>query len=249
MKTLLKISVVVIIAAVCMAPTTLMQAVTPTGQYVKDDGTTGPGGTGSYIPPTGTGWAHFTNGVQDAACTDIQAWAKATTKPTYTAAEVGADASGLAVSCTTGIGTKLVNDTATLGTRLKNDTSGLGTSLAGKLGTSAAAADVTVTGTAIAAALKGDTTGLGTALAGKAATSHTHTAIDTCNIRASKVMKLDSLKIVTGLRVTNTEQCGKLIVGTGTLALDSIEIKDGTTDTLIIGAFGKKWKFLPIANQ
>jgi hypothetical protein len=221
MKNILKILFLLSIVLFTMAPTTLMQAVNPTGQYVKDDGTTGPGGTGSYTPPTGTGWAHFTNGVQDAACTDIQAWAKATTKPAYTAAEVGADAAGLAVACTTGLGTKLINDTATLGTRLKNDTAGM----------------------------KNDTVGLGTALAGKSATSHTHTTIDTCNIRAGKVMKLDSLKIVTGLRVTNTIQSGKLIVGTGTLALDSIEIKDGTTDTLIIGAFGKKWKFLPLSNQ
>lgn len=165
--------------------------------------------TGTYTPPSGTGWVYILNGVQG------------TTATTPTAAQVGADAAGLAVACTTGLGTKLINDTATLGTRLKNDTAGM----------------------------KNDTVGMGTALAGKSATSHTHTTLDTVNIRAGKVLKLDSLKIVTGLRVTNTEQCGKLIVGTGTLALDSIEIKDGTTDTLIIGAFGKKWKFLPIANQ
>jgi hypothetical protein len=93
------------------------------------------------------------------------------------------------------------------------------------------------------AALVADTVGLGTALAGKSATAHTHTTIDTCNMRAGKVLKLDSANVLAGFRAK------KLVIGSGTLMLDSIEIKDGTTDTLIIGAFGKKWKFLPIANQ
>jgi hypothetical protein len=169
----------------------LWKATTPTGQYLKDDGTTGPGGSGG-VTPTGTGWVYVLNGVQ------------ATAASTPTALQVGADAAGLAVACTTG-----------LGTRLKNDTIGM----------------------------KLDTAGLGTALAGKSATSHTHTTIDTCNIRALKTPKADSINVLAGLR------CKKLVVGSGTLMLDSIEIKDGTTDTLIIGAFGKKWKFLPIASQ
>jgi hypothetical protein len=117
---------------------------------------------------------------------DVSAWAKAAVKPSYVYSEVGADVSGAAAACTTG---------------------------------------------------------LGTALAGKSATSHTHTTLDTCNIRAGKVLKLDSLNVLAGARVK------KLVIGAGTLMLDSLEIKDGTTDTLIIGAFGKKWKFLPIASQ
>jgi hypothetical protein len=116
---------------------------------------------------------------------------------TTTASTVGADVAGAAVACTTGVGTKLKNDTI----------------------------------------------GLGTALAGKSATTHTHTTLDTVNIRAEKNTKADSINVLGGLRAK------RLTVGTGTLALDSIEIKDGTTDTLIIGAFGKKWKFLPIASQ
>jgi hypothetical protein len=78
---------------------------------------------------------------------------------------------------------------------------------------------------------------------GASTAAHTHTTIDTVNIRAEKTPKADSINVLNGLR------CKKLVVGTGTLMLDSIEIKDGTYDTLIIGAYGKKWKFLPISNQ
>jgi hypothetical protein len=190
MKTILKVLLFLSIWAIALAPT--MAILDGTGHVPTEEL---PTGTGGYTPPTGTGWTHITNGVQDAAAT------------TPTAAQVGADAAGVAVACTTGIGTKIKNDTAGLGTALKNDTTGM----------------------------KNDTAGMGTALAGKSATSHTHTTIDTCNIRALKTPKADSMNVLAGLR------CKKLVVGAGTLMLDSIEVKDGTVDSLIIGAFGKRW--------
>jgi hypothetical protein len=48
--------------------------------------------------------------------------------------------------------------------------------------------------------------------------------------------------------VTN-DASGNLGTSKAITGIDSIRIIDGAQDTLVIGAGGKKWKFLPIANQ
>ena len=48
--------------------------------------------------------------------------------------------------------------------------------------------------------------------------------------------------------VTN-DASGNLGTSKAITGIDSIRIIDGTYDTLVIGAGGKKWKFLPIGNQ
>ena len=119
------------------------------------------------------------------------------------------------------------------------DTAGLGTKLGGKLSTTALACSSTVSDSSRGGAMRW----------GGLAMPATGTSGILRNASGVLSWKDSAGKTADSIYAPKCVKTKMIIVGTGTTALDSIRMYDGTYDTLFVGQGGKVWKFLPISNK